>query len=219
MDRNLIVAASVAAALHGGVLFGFNRGPVPKPVAPTKENVPAMQITIPPEPPEETEIVVVDAAQPKGSPEPAPARSIDTPSVTPGPFTTQISPELPSVEIAKVGVINNLPPGRIDGTGEFANAIALLGDLDNPPRTRTQIAPQYPYEAKASGRTGEVFVEFTVDEHGRVVNPSVVRSTDRAFEEPTLRAVSKWRFEPGRVHGKVVRFRMAVPVHFNLESA
>ena len=33
-----------------------------------------------------------------------------------------------------------------------------------------------------------------------------------------LRAVAKWRFEPGRRHGQIVRFRMVVPIHFSLNE-
>ncbi|MEO5961553.1 MAG: energy transducer TonB, partial [Opitutaceae bacterium] len=65
---------------------------------------------------------------------------------------------------------------------------------------------------------GEVLVNFMVDEAGRVSEARVVRSSDSVFEEPTLRAVSKWRFEPGRVHGDLVRFRMSVPVVFSLKE-
>jgi protein TonB len=38
------------------------------------------------------------------------------------------------------------------------------------------------------------------------------------FEEPTLRAVAKWQFEPGRRDGRIVKFRMTVPVLFNLNE-
>jgi protein TonB len=57
-------------------------------------------------------------------------------------------------------------------------------------------------------------VEFVVDEAGHVLDPHVLRSSNPLFEAPTLRAVAKWRFEPGRKDGRVVRFRMAVPVEF-----
>jgi protein TonB len=90
--------------------------------------------------------------------------------------------------------------------------------LDREPRTRSQVSPVYPDSAKSLGRVGEVFVEFMVDETGHVVRPRVIRSSDPMFEEPTLRAVERWRFEPGKKNGRVVRFRMAVPVKFNLES-
>lgn len=52
-----------------------------------------------------------------------------------------------------------------------------------------------------------------------VVNPFVVSSTDHRFEEASLRAVSKWRFEPGKHHGRVVRFRMSVPLVFRLTES
>jgi protein TonB len=61
-------------------------------------------------------------------------------------------------------------------------------------------------------------VEFIVDEHGSVFDAHAVNTTDRVFNDAAVRAVSKWRFEPGTVHGEVVRFRMAVPVVFHLET-
>jgi len=61
-------------------------------------------------------------------------------------------------------------------------------------------------------------VEFTVDEMGRVINPHVTSSTHSEFEAPTLRAVQTWRFEPGKHLGRVVRFRMSVPVQFSLND-
>ncbi len=90
--------------------------------------------------------------------------------------------------------------------------------LDNPPRTRFQPAPIYPFESKRDGLRGEVVVEFIVDESGLVRDPRVVSSSSRVFEEATLRAVSKWKFEPGRRAGRIVPFKMAVPVVFNLND-
>jgi periplasmic protein TonB len=217
MDRNLIIAATVSAALHGGIFLHRDRK-----APPPREAVPAMKLSDPfqmpvmPEDPPEVEYAPPSEA--KGSPEPMSPRSADTPVADPGPFPMPTTDVPVAVKIEKIGVIQNLPPGTLDGVEGGKDLLARLIDLDNTPRTRTQVAPVYPYEAKASGRTGEVFVEFTVDESGRVLDPRVVRSSDRVFEEPTLRAVLKWRFEPGRLHGKVVRFRMAVPVQFNLNG-
>lgn len=59
-------------------------------------------------------------------------------------------------------------------------------------------------------------VEFNVDTKGRVVSARVRQSTDRAFEDLTLRAVLNWSFEPGRKHGRAVPFRMEIPVNFKL---
>lgn len=215
MDRNTIIAATVAAAIHSGLLFGFNRGPAPTP--PPKPIEPRNEILIMPNPePPEPDIVV--AAAPQGSPEQIVPRSADTPSVETAVFNLPVD-RLPPVDVTNVASISSVPLGVPDGIGDaLQNFVVGTLALDNPPRTRTQVAPEYPFQAKSSGRTGEVMVEFVVDEGGRVLQPRVVRSSDRVFEEPTLRAVQRWRFEPGRVQGQVVRFRMAVPVVFNLHE-
>lgn len=129
---------------------------------------------------------------------------------------------LPPIERGIVGDVRQIvdvgrPDGDIRGL-VAAKGIFSPGALDNPPRTRYQAAPFYPPEKRRLGETGEVWVEFDVDETGVVHNPRVTTSSDRAFEEPTLRAVAKWRFEPGKRHGQVVAFRMTVPVIFSLNE-
>jgi outer membrane biosynthesis protein TonB len=51
------------------------------------------------------------------------------------------------------------------------------------------------------------------------MNPYVISRTDPLFEEAALRAVGHWRFAPGRHHGRVVRFKMAVPIVFRMNEA
>jgi protein TonB len=91
-----------------------------------------------------------------------------------------------------------------------------LVDLDSVPRVKFRVPPEYPYAARSAGLAGEVWVEFTVDETGRVISPRVVRSTDPQFEAATLRAVARWVFESGRRKGTPVRFRMSIPVVFSI---
>ncbi len=104
------------------------------------------------------------------------------------------------------------------GTGDGPGiAIATMAMLDALPRALAQASPVYPYAAKQAGRSGQVTVEFWVDGRGNVHDPRAVSATSAEFEDPALRAVAKWRFEPGRVGGRVVSFRMAVPVKFSIE--
>lgn len=104
------------------------------------------------------------------------------------------------------------------GAGPQRPPAFRLDELDRKPRTRAQIAPVYPFDAKRDGRAGTVHVEFTVDENGRVSEPRIVETTDRVFNEATLAAVLKWRFEPGPHHEKAVRFRMIAPVVVSLND-
>lgn len=134
----------------------------------------------------------------------------DTPITVPlGPVSANISPTAPA--------IGPFSPGDRTGIGDGPDTgLYDPAALDAPPRAIVQVAPAYPFEAKSAGLAGQVVVEFMVDESGRVHNPRVVSASDAIFAEPTLRAVEHWRFSPGTRHGVPVRFRMAVPVSFNL---
>lgn len=79
----------------------------------------------------------------------------------------------------------------------------------------SQPAPTYPYAMRTAGITGSVVVEFVVNMAGEVITADAVKWTHRDFVDPAVRAVMHWRFEPGTVQGKKVRFRMAVPIEFN----
>lgn len=122
-----------------------------------------------------------------------------------------------------------LNPGFGDSlTGDFALKLAQavstddldrifsLSDLDQKPRVIFQTPPVYPPELRSRGVQGTVYVTFVVDRHGRVVNPSIEKSTDPRFERPALDAVKQWRFEPGMRNGQEVQFKMRVPITFSL---
>lgn len=85
-------------------------------------------------------------------------------------------------------------------------------ELDQPPRAIFQPGPSLP--TRALGTSGRVAIIFIVDENGRVQNPIVKESTDPLLDGPALKAVSKWKFEPGRRKGEPVAFRMRVPLSF-----
>ena len=89
--------------------------------------------------------------------------------------------------------------------------------LDHVPRARTRPPPVYPRDMRDLGIEGNVVVDFWVDEAGEAHDPTVVSATRREFEEAAVRAVARWKFEPGYVNGRRVRFRMSVPLVFKLE--
>jgi protein TonB len=119
--------------------------------------------------------------------------------------------------------LNHLPPGGaldgdgLAGIGRSERTIYLRGELDSVPRAKVQLPPDYPGAMRQSGVSGSVLVEFDVDREGRVTRAAAVRYTEREFVEPALRAVRKWRFEPGRRQGVAVAFRLVVPIEFGIE--
>ncbi|MBI5380938.1 MAG: energy transducer TonB [Opitutae bacterium] len=174
-----------------------------------------------PPPPSEDAIISGDNRRVDGGGGPPPPTQIDVPGPSiPGAFLVEIDNRVVSVSGT---FTTNIPaywgPGGGDGSRpSMGGGIIPAGLLDKPPRARLQASPQYPMAERSTGITGSVEVEFVVDETGVVQMPRVVRASHPAFAEPTLRAVEKWRFEPGRRDGQVVRFRMKVPVMFNIND-
>ena len=84
-----------------------------------------------------------------------------------------------------------------------------ISQLDVQPRILAQNAPAYPYELNQAKIEGSVLVEFVVDGEGVVRDAKVVRSTNLEFEAPTLTAVAKWKFAPGKKQGRNVSTRVS----------
>lgn len=219
MDTRFILPATFATAFHALVFFGFkvtpggviirDRDPVTRPAAPFVIN-----IEDPPEPLVDPE---AGAAQPKGHPEDFLPQLDETPP-RPSLYQQESARINPRPDVVATRIASG-PVGFLDGTERIkSSGIVNSINLDNPPRTRSQVPPSYPLEARNAGLTGEVSVEFVVDETGRVLTARVVKSTDSCFDAATLRAVQKWRFEPGKKNGHAVRFRMVAPVVFSLNS-
>lgn len=102
----------------------------------------------------------------------------------------------------------------VTGGGEEVDAIFSLSDLDQKPRVVYQPSPIYPPELARKGMQGTVYVLFVVDKTGRARDLKVQKSTHPAFNNPALKAVKQWKFEPGKRKGKPVQFRMRVPITF-----
>ncbi len=226
MKRHFALPAVIVISAHAFLLFGFTRKPgLPPPKPEPKPDRGVIEATpVAPEeidPPEEI-ATVGEASGGKSSPPPPISPEIFPTNLTPGGILVPIDRTPVSVITGLVG--NVIPAGFWRG-GEgpydkngYGDGVHSVLNLDFEPRARVRPAPAYPFSLKANGVSGEVLVEFVVDESGRVLNPRVVRSTHTAFEGPTLSAVARWRFEPGTRRSKPVRFKMVVPVKFSLND-
>ena len=216
MDRHFALPIAVSAAFHVALLFGY-RPEIPSVVATTAPERPRISDPFP--------VALADPPEPMRSDEPAakaaptvePPRGEEPPHLPPIDKDFTI-PRWPHPGRRVDGPVIQIPPGGGGPGNGVPHEIFTSVGLDNPPRTRAQPAPVYPFEAKRTGLTGTVILEFVVDESGHVLEPRVIESSDRAFEEPAMRAVLKWRFEPGRKDGRIVRFRMSQPFQFRLDG-
>lgn len=222
LNNRFVVPVIVATAFHALVFVGSDdstpRPPVaPDPIAPGLPPRPVRVIEIDLSPTEDPATREMPAAQRRGSDQAFRPQQDDPPGlrsdwviksepIHPGPLT--ITSRIPTE-------VWGDPEGKGDELTD--RPVISFTSLDNPPRTRSQVAPLYPAAAKASGLAGEVLVEFVVDEQGRVIRARVVKSSNSVFDLPTLKAVERWRFEPGKKTGQPVRFRMVAPVVFSLD--
>lgn len=101
-------------------------------------------------------------------------------------------------------------------------ASAAFGDEfekpDTPPVPVRTPPPQYPSELKREGVAGIVTVAIVVDEKGAVASASINKSTNPAFDEPSLEAVKKWKFKPATKGNQAIPSKVIVPLHFTVES-
>ena len=222
MHTRFLVPVMVATALHALVLLVSHRPSHSVAPPPPVEKTVIREVIFTPkeeEPPAPIADAETEAPQAKGEREALRPTSEEPP---PSPRLDNVF-EMAAVKLPPSAGVAKIVPGAYgdpNGTGDawMARPVLSYAMLDNSPRTRAQAAPVYPSEARRQGLAGEVWVEFMVDEDGRVLNPRVVRSSEAMFESATLNAVLKWRFEPGRKGGKPVRFRMVAPVVFGLDA-
>jgi protein TonB len=214
MRNDLYVGALVALGAHAALAL------ISAPVKPVRATVKDDTVVIghfPMQPPDEPlpEPEVGDPAEVKESAVAAP-RLPDVPRVAPSEGFSMPPTIVPDgVQIDSRAV--TIPTERLDGKKGARNIIDLAS-LDRAPVARFQARPQYPFEMRRGGISGEVMVEFIVEADGAVRDARAVRSSQREFEDAAVQAVSKWKFRPGQKGGRDVATRMQVPIVFSLNA-
>jgi periplasmic protein TonB len=216
MNTKYVLPTSLAVTLHAFLLFGVPGKPpalaTPAPEAMVIGPISPRLIEVPLEPPPRASDDE-RAVDPGGG---APSLGDDIPVVHPFPDAFFIRP---TTRIDGPGRVTAIPVDwNRAGSGGAGSRIEVIDPrfLDHEPRARVQPAPDYPYDARRAGLDGTVVVEFLVDEAGNVYAPVVRSATATVFVDAALRAVRKWKFEPGKKNGRPVRFRMMVPIEFRV---
>jgi len=214
MNTRYLLPASLAATVHAFVLFGLPGKP---PASPAPATEPVIVAPLPP-----------DAIEVPLEPPPDGPRDGRTPE-TGGPGVPSL-PDIPPLHWSGDAILTPPSPHReatgpvtaipvnwtLPGPSRDPHNVVDVGFLDHEPRARVRPAPDYPYEARCGHLDGTVVVEFLVDEAGNACAPVVRSATSPLFINAALRAVARWRFEPGTRNGRPVRFRMTVPIVFRV---
>lgn len=101
--------------------------------------------------------------------------------------------------------------------GLVAGCILRAADVEPPVPVRT-VAPDYPPEMRANGTSGLVVLTCEIDEKGAVTDAKVVKTTNEAFNEAAIAAVTKWKFRPAQRDGKPFATHVSLPVKFTSDS-
>jgi protein TonB len=212
MRRDLIIGFVVTILLEVVIAWGGDLShykPKPKP----KEEEQKIEIAMPKIEPDEPE--TVEDNQPQTPQDIAPPMQNDVPqAVTPESFVQQIEPPPPDVSALSKNIVK-IPETR---TGLSGIEVFDITKLDQQPQPKFQSKPQYPFEMRRAGISGEVLVDFIVDTNGDVRNAFAAHSSQREFESAAVAAVSKWKFRPGRKNGHAVFTHMQVPMVFSLNE-
>ncbi len=217
-ERPILLPMAIAAAIHLGAFLSIRSGqaPAPRPKPPAHASDTLFLLT--PDTPEPEDFVPAAATIAATSPVAAPDLPDVPRTADPTGFAMLAQPFHPEADTTLTVPPAAFGPGGPGSPGRPGPLVLPATALDNEPHARYQRPPQFPFEARHEGKSGHVLVDFVVDESGRVVNPRVVSSNDARFDQPTLAAVGSWRFEPGRRQGRIVRFRLQVPVEFTLHD-
>ena len=106
---------------------------------------------------------------------------------------------------------------------ESARAGAPEGSLAQGPVTGVEASPAlplvfpdpsiYPWQLP-KGLQGDVIVEVTIDEQGKVTETKVVQSLQSDIDDKVIATLKNWRFKPASVDGVAISSRQDVHFHF-----
>jgi periplasmic protein TonB len=120
------------------------------------------------------------------------------------------------------GVIGGITGGIVGGFQTAAPppppapvAPVRVGGAISEPRLLHRVEPEYPQIAVNAQIEGVVILEATVDHTGAVKDARVLRSRG-ILDEPAVRAVEQWRYEPLLLNGQPMPFVLTVTVSFSL---
>jgi protein TonB len=217
MTKDLFAGAVLSAALHFGLVsWGTKAPPPPRPSLPV---VAGCQLVMPPLDPDDPLVKVEDLPEDSPKQPPAPPSLADLPSVVPVDSLTEPLSPPPPPGFAPTSTVT-IPVGT--PSQSWRNGIPhvyTMDQLNEQPKARVQPQPAYPYAMSQAGISGEVVVEFVINEAGNVIDARVVRSSHPEFESPAVQAVLKWKFKPGRKDGRAVKVRASQLLAFNLNDA
>ena len=183
---------------------------------------------------QDTTMIWVKPPEPEAPP-PPPPEAVVTAQAPPQGFLTVVAPteipkDIPPVNLSErfdardftgKGVEGGIATGIVGGTGPVSTTETFVeAEVDDPVRPIDIPKPKYPPVLQQAGIAGSVDVQYVVDTLGKAEPPSwrVLRSTNKAFEDPARDAIMAGSFKPARIRGQAVRQLVQQRISFNISQ-
>jgi TonB family protein len=107
------------------------------------------------------------------------------------------------------------PPEIFSAAADGITADNQNSVIVEPAHVIKQVIPDYPHNARVARVQGQVLLKATITETGKVEDIVVVEGHPLLIEA-AVAAVSRWRYEPAKLHGVPTRSPLNITVHFRL---
>jgi TonB family protein len=133
--------------------------------------------------------------------------------------TTKMAPtKIAATKVATTKSATTKPATtKISTTKSDASQSVWLSPTQSEPRVLSRTEPQYPPDALAAHRAGNVVLEVHVAEDGSVSNIRTL-SGDPILAAAAAEAVRHWRYQPYRQHDHPAQFQTDVTLSFSLPN-
>lgn len=125
----------------------------------------------------------------------------------------------PGLFFALVGCAN--APTRLSTTEADTSPamVATAGaNYEAPVPVRT-VRPQFPFEMRSAGISGDVHLKCLIDTDGVVRDAQVMKSSAPEFNQPALEAIKRWTFTAARQDGVSVAQWVMIPMVFHFTDS
>lgn len=168
--------------------------------------------------PEESELALRRRDKPE-PPEPQPEQPAMPNVPDPTPVVEhQLDTPVPDIDVPRVDIESSFQLS-VD-VSQFKPGEPTLSFAENP-TPLSRVNPRYPRKAIRRGIEGEVVVEFTVSPDGSVLEESIriiSSKPEGVFDHSSIRALSRWRFQPRMQNGQPAPFLARQTLVFKLEK-
>jgi TonB family protein len=129
------------------------------------------------------------------------------------------------VSIAVAGIVTSVEvSARRPATAQNPDTTPLplrVGGAITQPNLISQVKPQYPAAARASGIEGFVQLQAIIGKDGVIVglqvDPNGTGTVDPEFVRAAMDAVRLWRYRPGMLNGSPIEVATTITVNFSLQ--